>query len=453
MMATRQVPTSEGEGPQRTPEKGSSLAYGYYVVILLSVTYMLSFMDRTLVSLLIEPIKAEFALSDTQIGALIGFGFVVFYSVLGLPFGALADRTNRRNLILVGLVAWSLATSASGFAGGFLMLLVMRGLVGVGEATLSPSAYSTIADRFPPRRLGIAIAIYAIGVSLGGGLATMFGGVLVEWASDHAITFPVVGTVGGWRLAFFIVGLLGLPLALLMALTMREAPRRTVTPAPPFSDLWRFIGRRKAAMIGTLTAFAFANVANYVVFLWGAPLFMRVHGLDPRTTGLFLGAIVGVFGSIGMLASGAISDRLIHKGKIDAPVRVTFWTIIAQIPLMPAAFLVGDATLAFVLLIPTMMLTTAASSVQGTALQLMTPARMRGRMIAIYLLFVTLVGMGIGPLMIGVLSDHAFTAADGLQPAMAVVAVVGLVVAAVLLALVRRQTYALMAEQRAAEDG
>lgn len=459
-MAASQAPaadaidgTADAAVPQPAPESGAGLAYGYYVVILLSVTYMLSFMDRTLISLLIEPIKAEFALSDTQIGALIGFGFVVFYSVLGLPFGALADRTNRRNLILFGLIAWSLATSASGFAGGFLMLLAMRGLVGVGEATLSPSAYSTIADRFPARRLGLAIAIYAIGVSLGGGLATMFGGLLVDWAIDHSISLPVVGSLGGWRLALFIVGLLGLPLALLMALTMREAPRRIVTPAPPFSELWRFIGRRPAAMIGTLTAFAFANVANYVVFLWAAPLFMRVHSLDAQTTGLVLGGIIGVFGSIGMLASGAFSDRLIHKGMIDAPVRVTFWTIIAQIPLMPAAFLVGDTTLAFALLIPTMMLTTAASSVQGTALQLMAPARMRGRVIAIYLLFVTLVGMGIGPLMIGILSDHAFPAADGLQPSMAIVALVGLVVAAVLLALVRRQTHALMAEQRAQAQG
>src|SRR3546814_627406 len=268
------------------PEGGQRLTYGYYVVGLLAVTYMLSFMERTLISLLIEPIKSEFALSDTQIGALLGFGFVLFFSVLGRPCGALADRANRRNLILFGLVAWSLATSASGFAGGFTMLLMMRALVGVGEATLSPSAYSTIADRFPPRRLGIAIAIYAIGVSLGGGLATMFGGVLVNWATDHSVTVPLVGAVGGWRLAIFVVGLLGLPLALLMALTMREAPRRITTPAPPFADLGRYIMRRPAAMIGTLSAVSFANVDNYVVFLWGAPLFLRVHGLDARTTGL-----------------------------------------------------------------------------------------------------------------------------------------------------------------------
>lgn len=441
------------DGPTVTasvPE--SKLAYSYYVVVLLSITYMLSFMDRTLISLLIGPIKTEFMLTDTQMGALIGFGFVVFYSVLGLPFGALADRTNRKWLIISGLIAWSIATSASGFVAGFAGLLTLRALVGVGEATLSPSAYSTIADRFPPKRLGVAIAIYAVGVSLGGGLAMMFGGILVEWAVDAEMSFPLIGTIGGWRLALFVVGLLGFPLAIVMALTMREAPRLSRAAAPPLADLFRYIRARPKGMVGVLVAFSFANIANYVVFLWGAPLFMRVHGLDARTTGLMLGTIVAIFGSIGMLASGIVSDRLIARGIVDAPVRVTFWALIAQMPLMPLAFLVADTTLAFALMVPTMMLTTAASSVQGTALQLMTPSRMRGRVIALYLLVVTLVGMGIGPLMIGILSDQIFTTRDGLGDSMAVVAFVGLVISASLIFTVRHSIRAVMAEQQAASS-
>lgn len=417
------------------PPRG--LGYSYYVVALLAVAYMLSFMDRTLISLLIGPIKAEFALSDTEIGMLIGFGFVVFYSLLGVPFGALADRSNRRNLILAGLVAWSLATSASGLVAGFAGLMAMRTLVGVGEATLSPAAYSTIADRFPADRLGLAIAIYATGVSLGGGMAMMFGGVLVQWASHAVVAVPGIGAVGGWRLALFAVGLLGLPLALLMLLTVREAPRRTRTAPPPMRELWAYIMARPAAMLGSLTAFAFANVANYVVFLWAPALFMRVHGLDARTTGLAIGAIVAVFGSIGMVGSGMIVDRLTRRGMRDATIRVILWGVLLQIPLMPAAFLVGDPRWAFALMVPTMMLTTAASSVQGTALQLMTPPRMRGRIIAIYLLVVTLVGMGLGPLAIGVLSDTVFTTAMGLAPAMAAVALAGLVLAAIVLTAVR----------------
>lgn len=435
-MATSVPPAPAATRTGAPPPAG--LAYGYYVVVVLAVAYMLSFMDRVLISLLIGPIKAEFALSDTQIGMLIGFGFVVFYSVLGLPFGSLADRSNRRNLILIGLVAWSAATSASGFAGGFATLMTMRALVGVGEATLSPSAYSTIADRFPPERLGLAVAIYATGVSVGGGLAMMFGGLLVEWAKTAALNLPLVGALGGWRLAMFVVGLLGFPLALLVALTIREAPRKVRTPSPPLRDLWRYMADRPAAMLGGLTAFALANVANYVVFLWAPALFMRVHGLDARTTGLTIGAIVAVFGSIGMVGSGMLADRMARRGIPDATIKVILWALVAQIPIMPAAFLVGDSRLAFALMVPTMILTTAASSVQGTALQLMTPPRMRGRMIAIYLLVVTLVGMGIGPLMIGILSDHVFPYPKGLAPSMAVVAVTGLVLAAASLAAVRK---------------
>jgi MFS family permease len=427
------------------PDKG--LAYSYYVVALLSITYMLSFMDRTLISLLISPIKAEFRLSDTQLGMLIGFGFVIFYSVLGLPFGAFADRKDRRWLIVSGLVAWSLATSASGFVGGFGGLMAMRTLVGVGEATLSPSAYSTLADRFPPHRLGVAIAIYAAGVSVGGGLAMAFGGVLVEWAKHATLTIPLLGAVSGWRLALFSVGLLGFPLTLLIVLTLREAPRKVSTAPPPLSDLWRYLGNRKAALIGALTAFAFANVANYVVFLWAPALFMRVHGLDARTTGLIMGTIVGVFGSAGMVLGGLAVDWLTRRGVRDATIKVIFWCVVAQIPIMPVAFLVGSSTLAFVLMVPTMMLTTAASSVQGTALQLMTPALMRGRIIAIYLLVVTMVGMGLGPLMIGVLSDNVFTAKTGLAASMAAVALAGLVLATITMLATRGAARAVIVEQ------
>lgn len=429
------------------PAEKKGLAYSYYVVLLLSVTYMLSFMDRTLISLLIAPIKSEFLLSDTQIGMLIGFGFVVFYSLLGLPFGALADRTDRRWLIIAGLVAWSLATSASGFVGGFAGLMAMRTLVGVGEATLSPAAYSTLADRFPPTRLGIAIAIYAAGVSVGGGLAMAFGGVLVEWAGHARMTLPLLGEIGGWRLALFVVGLLGFPLALLMVLTLREAPRKIRAAPPPLSELWRYIGNRKPAMIGALAAFAFANVANYVVFLWAPALFMRVHGLDAQTTGLIMGTIVGIFGSAGMVLGGLAVDWLTRRGVRDATVKVIFWCIVAQIPIMPVAFLVADHTLAFALMVPTMMLTTAASSVQATALQLMTPARMRGRIIAIYLLVVTMVGMGLGPLIIGILSDNVFTVQTGLAPSMAVVALAGLALATVTMLATRGAAHTVIVEQ------
>ena len=176
--------------------KAPNLRYSYYVVLLLMLTYMLSFLDRVLISLLAEPIRAEFNLSDTEIGLLVGFGFVLFYTVLGLPFGAAADRTNRRNLIVMGLVGWSLATAGSGLVGGFGGLLAMRALVGVGEAALSPAALSTIADRFPPERPGFAISLYSSGIirrvsCSAGGPAMGFGGMIAPMRS-HARAFATI---------------------------------------------------------------------------------------------------------------------------------------------------------------------------------------------------------------------------------------------------------------------
>src|SRR5690606_12013743 len=195
-----------------SPAVSARPRYAIYVVLVLMVAYMLSFMDRVLISLMIDPIRSELGLGDTQVGLLVGFGFVLLYSIMGVPFGSIADNGNRRNLMVGGVLGWSAATAVSGFAGGFLSLLAARAMVGIGEATLSPAAYSTIADRFEKRKLGFAVSLYNMGVSLGGGAAMLFGGVLVAWAMATVIPMPW-GELTGWRLAFVAVGLLGVPLA------------------------------------------------------------------------------------------------------------------------------------------------------------------------------------------------------------------------------------------------
>lgn len=435
-------------------------AYNYYIIIVFAVAYVISFTDRVLISLLIAPIKAEFSLSDTQIGVLIGFGFVLFYSVLGLPFGALADRSNRRNLILAGLIAWSAATSLSGLAGGFAMLVSMRALVGVGEASLSPSVYSTIADRFPPDRSGLAIAIYGAGGVLGIGLGMIFGGVLVEWAKTATINLPLAGVLGGWRLAFVVVGSLGVPLAVLIGFSVKEAPRVVRVASPPMSELWRYLTDRSRAMIGILAGLSFANVSNYTVYLWMPTLLMRVHGLDAQTTGLAFGALVIVFGTVGMLGSGILVDWLVRRGVADAPIQINIYSLTLQFLLIPAALLVNDVRIVLALMAPALILMTAANSVQAMALQLMTPPLMRGRMIAIYILGVAMVGMGISPLAIGLLTDHVFINARGLPWSMALVVATGTLLGIVTLATARSHARSVIQElaggemprQRSGED-
>ena len=441
---------TEQQGGSRG-QKREGTRYAYYVVLVLTLAYMLSFMDRVLVSLMIDPIRADLQLGDTQIGLLVGFGFVLLYSVMGIPFGAWADRGNRRNLILLGLVGGSLATRLCGSAGGFMPLLAARAFVGIGKATLSPAAYSTIADRFDPSRLGFAISLYAMGVSLGGGVAMMFGGYLVGWTQHVALALPGGFVLGGWRMAFVAVGLLGVPLALLMLATMREAPRQTVAAStPPIRALFALMRQRKAAFLGVIGGYSAMVVAAYGALLWGPAHFARAHGMAPAEIGLQFGLITGVLGSGGLLAAGLVSDRLARRGVANAPVRVVMASIVIQLPLLIAAFLVQDRTLALTLMALAMTATSMIGGLQAATLQLLVPANMRGRLTAIYLLFVNLAGMGLGPLLIGALSEHLYGGASGLGKALATVSGVALTLAFLALVATRK---AILAAIRAQQDG
>ena len=408
-----------------------NLRYSYYVVLLLMLTYILSFLDRVLISLLAEPIRAEFDLGDTEIGLLVGFGFVLFYTILGLPFGAAADRFNRRNLIVMGLVGWSLATAGSGLIGGFGGLLLMRALVGVGEATLSPAALSTIADRFPPDRLAFAISLYSSGVVLGGGLAMGFGGILADWAAETSVSLGALGTISDWRLAMLAVGLLGLPLALLLLTTMREAPRTAArAEVPGFGVLLATIRANARAFATIFLGFGSIVIAGYIPMLWGPALLAREHGMAAPDIGLALGLIVGLCGFIGVVSGGMLSDRLTRSGVVDAPILVVLMTLPLQILAFGTAYMIDDTRTTLVLLGAGAFLSSMLGGLQATMVQLLTPPAMRGRAMAIYLLIATLLGMGLGPLAIGLLSDHIFST---LASALATVSTISLVAATAIL--------------------
>lgn len=380
--------------------------YGFYVVAVFMLLYMLSFVDRVLISLMIEPIKSEFQLSDTQIGLLVGFSFVLLYSVMGIPFGMMADRFDRRKLILVGVVGWSLATSLSGLATGFIQLLLARTAVGIGEAALSPAVVSTIADRFRPQRLGLAVAIYSCGVTLGGGLAMAGGGLLIGWANATSVAVPLVGTLGGWRLALFAVGLVGVPFAALLVLTVREAPRRGERAGKlSMGDVFAHILARKKAFGALFAGYAACAAASYIPLLWAPAFYTREFGLAPSEVGLLIGAMVGVLGLTGVVTGGKLSDHLLRTGRHDAPVRVVLASIVLQGPAFAIAYLVSDVTLSLVFMAAGIFAMSMFGSLQATTVQLIAPPDMRGRMMGLYLLAANLVGMGLAPLVIGILSD------------------------------------------------
>lgn len=415
----------------------SSTRYAVYVLIILMLAYMLSFMDRVLISLMIEPIRTELGLGDTQIGLLVGFGFVLLYSIMGIPFGSMADKSNRRNLMVFGVLGWSAATAASGFAGGFITLLAARALVGIGEATLSPAAYSTIADRFERKNIGMAVSIYSMGVSLGGGMAMLCGGLLVSWAMKTHIPMASFDLTG-WRLAFVVVGLLGVPFAALMMLTVREAKRRQASSeAPPLKDIFKLALSNKKAFGGVIIGYSVLVIAAFIPTLWAPAHFARAYGMTPAQVGMAFGIIIGVFGTFGLFLGGLLSDMLARRGRYDAPVLIVMLSALTQAPLLIGAFLVSDLKLALGLAAAGMICSCMFGGLQAGTLQLLTPANMRGRMSAIYLLVANIAGMGIGPLLIGFCSEHLFSGPTSLGQSLALITGLAVGISLIILAATR----------------
>src|SRR5438552_4758611 len=197
--------------PAQPRESRASLRYAWYIVGVLTFVYVFSFVDRQIFSLLVRPLRHDLHISDTQVSYLIGLGFVMFFALFGIPIGRLTDIYSRRLIIAIGLVTWSLFTSACGLAHTFPQMLLLRMGVGAGEAALSPAAYSLITDYFPRNRLATAISVYSMGIYIGGGLSFLVGGLVVHYAAAQATwSLPLVGLVRSWQLIFFIVGLPGI---------------------------------------------------------------------------------------------------------------------------------------------------------------------------------------------------------------------------------------------------
>lgn len=411
--------------------------YAYYVVVLLMLAYMLSLMDRVMLGFLIEPVRQELDLSDTQIGLLLGFGFVLFYSVLGIPLGAWADLGNRRNLMVGGILLWTLATAGTALASGFAGLLLARTLVGAGEATLSPCAISTIGDRFERERAGLAVSLYSLGGAFGIGIAMAMGGYLVAWTQDLSWTVSLIGVeLTSWRLIFAIVGLAGVPFALLILTTVREAPRRSTQKVhPPMGAVVAHMLRHKLAYAGLVFGFGAQVLATYVPMLWAAAHYQRLHGLEPVELGIPFALAFGLASGIAVIIGGVLCDRMTTRGIPAAPARILFWSIPFQLPLVWIVFAGKDVSWALWALGALGFAGSLYGGLQGTIVQMLTPRTMHGRMMAIYLFSITMIGMGMGPLIVGALSQHAFDGDGGLGVAMAVTMITALLVSALALGL------------------
>ena len=409
--------------------------YAWYVVGVLTLIYIFSFIDRQILSLLVGPIRRDLHISDTGMSLLMGFTFAVFYTFFGIPLGRLADSGNRRGIIAAGFVAWSLFTAACGLVQSFWQMALMRMGVGIGEASLSPSAYSMISDYFPPQRRATAISVYSMGIYLGQGLAMVLGGLVLHFASRQEMwILPVVGATRPWQLIFFAVGLPGVLCALLL-LTVREPERREVRShtATPFREVLRYMRLNSRTFLCHNFGISFIAMTAYGFAAWIPTLFIRIHGWTPAEAGLKIGLAVLLSGPAGIVCGGRLADSLCSRGYRDANMRVMFLAAICWLPAAVACTLAPTPALALLLFLPSQFLMASPFGAAPAAITEIMPNEMRGQAAASYLFVNNLVGLGFGPTAIAILTDYVFRDETMLPYSMAVVATVALSIAALIL--------------------
>jgi MFS family permease len=411
------APASEGFG---------SPAYRSYVLSALLVVYIFNFIDRTIINILTEPIKLSFGLEDWQMGLLGGPAFAVLYTFIGIPIARGAERYNRVLIIALAVAVWSLFTALCGFAMSFMMLFLFRIGVSIGEAGCTPPAQSLIADYFKPSRRATAVSVYALGVPLGGMLASIFGGQLAgldgsefgAWVNAIGIGFLFGdldwSQVEGWRVAFVVVGLPGLLLSLLVWRTIKEPPRGYTDPAAlqglektSFKEVLAVLSR-KPAYWHVVTGAMLASFVGYGVGQFTTSFLIRTHGLSIQDASLLFGIILGVMAAIGVFSSGWLADKL-SKRHPKALSWLPAVGLAASVPLYAFGFIVDNLWLAMPALMIGAMIHYFFLGPMYAVSGGVVDSRMRATSVAITLFVVNLLGYGLGPPLIGILSTFLKT--------------------------------------------
>ena len=413
-----------------------SSARAWATVAILMVAYVLSFVDRQILNLLVEPIRRDLAINDTQMSLLMGLSFALFYTVCGIPLGRVADTRSRRGLIAVGILFWSAATAASGMAKLYWQFLLCRIGVGVGEAALSPAAYSLIADSFPAERRATAISVYSMGVYLGSGLAFLVGGLVIQFASAQGdVTLPVLGEVRPWQLIFLILGGAGVLFTLLM-FAVKEPARRGAGAgvAVPLSEVGRYIRANRRTVLLHNFGFAGLAFAGYGSAAWIPTFFIRTHGWDAGQVGIVYGSIVAVFGCLGIVFGGRLADWMAKRGRSDANMRVGLYAALGALPMVVLYPLMDSAFWASVLMAPTVFCLSMPFGVAPAAIQEIMPNSMRGQASAIYLFVITLIGLGVGPTAVALVTDFVFADDAALRYSLLIITTLAVSTSIILLA-------------------
>lgn len=406
-------------------------AYAWAVVAILIGTAVLSYTDRQVLSLLVDPVRHDLGISDTEVSLLLGTAFAVVYGIAGIPFGMLADRTSRRNLIFCGVVIWSIGTVGCGYAHSFAQLFTARIVVGLGESVLSPAAISLVSDYFPPARRGMAVGCFLSGIAIGSGAAILLGGGVLHLVDSGALAGTALGTLAPWRMVLLLIGLPGFAWALVILL-IREPQRRGTQPlAGDAGDAARSALLRVAPVYFVV---ATASLVDNAVGAWAPTLLMRTFGRDAAQVGLQLGLLLTIGFGGGVLAGGALSDLV---GKNGRWLRKLAVCLVASALILPVAAAI-DAPRAQVVMgaVPLYFALSGIVTACGfSAILDAVPNRQRGFAMALSFFLNVALGAGLGPTSVALAARHLFGNAASLGPPLAFTAAAGYLLVGIVLAL------------------
>ena len=389
-------------------EHKGELRYAWLVVLLLMGAHILSFVDRQILNLMVEPIRHDLGIGDTEMSLLMGFSFAIFYTVCGIPLAWCADRYSRKWLIAGGACAWSIATAGCGLAATYSQMLLARIGVGVGEASLTPASYSLITDYFPRNQRATAISVFSTGTYVGSGLALLIGGFVIHWAMGHgSITLPLFGSIHPWQVVFLVLGGAGLLFSLVLLL-VRDPQRSSGHRHQPFSASVDYLRGNLRTLLCHHFGFSLISLAGYGSAAWIPSYFIRVHSWSPTQVGLVYGSAVAIFGTFGVILGGHIADRLTRRGVVDGTLRVGIFAALAAVPTVPLLLMLHSTTAVFAALAVAVLFFSMPLGCAAAALQEIVPSNMRAQASAVYLFVLNMVGLGLGPTAVALCTDLLF---------------------------------------------
>jgi MFS family permease len=430
------TPPAPASGPDAAPgQDWPSPAMAWYGVIVLMMAALVAILDRQILSLLVEPIRASLMLTDVQIGILQGAAFVVFYTLLGFPVGWLMDRTHRLRLVAAGIVVWSLGTLCCGLAGSYEAMFAARALVGAGEAVVSPAAVSLIADYFAPSRRSVAMSVHGTAAMFGTGLSLVAGGALMAAARTmEPVVISGLPAIESWRFVFVACALPGIAVAALV-FTAREPARRNDRPNATLTRFGPFLAIGRGWMATHFAAVCLIAVVAFAFMNWAPAFLIRRHGWSAEDVGYVIGMMFLVLGPLGILTGGLATQALQRRGVPDAALRVLRISALCMTSIIATLGLPWGATTVLVPAGLAVFCISLTPTVSVIAMQQATPNHLRGRMAAVYFITTNLVGSSLGPVATAALTQYVFEDPRDLGLSLASLALVGGPLIALLLSL------------------